>query len=395
MRRLAGALAALAAAALVAACSGATPSATSAVPSATSAGPSATSAGPSTRSLPVAHAVTWVCRPGGPGDACTRNLDAVAVTPTGRTAIPFTPAADPKVDCFYVYPTVSRAAGTNAPDTAEPAVVAAVRAQAALFGSTCRVFAPVYRQVTLHALATGAYFDPAAQQRAYDDVVSAWHSYLNDDPGRPVVLIGHSQGAMLLARLLSDDVAQHPEVRSRIVSALLMGGSVTVPDGSDVADHAGGLPACRRPGQTRCVVAYSSFAAEPPQDAYFGRAAPGRTALCTDPTRLAGGDGALHPELPTSRLGPAGGLERALPAPSGTTAAFVAYPGAARGECRTQEGASWLQVTPVPGAALSGTQITSATAGLSAQWGLHAVDVTLALGDLVEVVRRQGAAWPG
>jgi pimeloyl-ACP methyl ester carboxylesterase len=345
---------------------------------------------------PPRGAGSWVCHPGPDDAACTTGLDAVAVTRSGTAVQPFVPDPAPRVDCFYLYPTVSRARGTNAPRAAEPAVVATVRAQAAALGAACRVFAPEYRQVTLEALASGQYLDPAAQQTAYGDVVEAWHAYLEENPGRPVVLVGHSQGAMLLARLLADDVAQQPEVRAGVVSALLLGGGVTVPDGSDVADHAGALPACRRPGQTRCLVAYSSFLAEPPPDALFGRAAPGRTAVCTDPTVLAGGTRhSLHPLVPTDRLGPVGGLGVALPAPPGTAAGFVAYPGALTATCVQQDGASWLQVAPVPGSALPATLLAAAAADLSPQWGLHTVDVTVALGDLVEVVRRQAAAWPG
>jgi hypothetical protein len=341
-------------------------------------------------SLAVGEPVVWLCRPGSDDATCTEDLDAVVVTAAGRQPDPFEPPADPPVDCFYVYPTVSEAATVNAPKAPEPAVVATVRAQAALFGEVCRVFAPVYRQVSRYGLTSGRFFDAVAQRTAFDDVRDAWRSYLNEDnDGRGVVLVGHSQGAMVLARLLEDDVARQPAVRERVVSALLVGGQVSVPEGSDVADRAGHLPACRAPGQTGCVVAYSTFLDVPPPDALFGRASPGRSALCTDPTRLSGGDGTLHPYVPTERLAAGGGLSRALPVPAGTDASFVAYPGAATAECREQDGASWLQVTPVPGA-----ELPAAGGQLPSGWGLHAVDVTLALGDLVEVVRRQAEAWP-
>jgi hypothetical protein len=348
-------------------------------------------------SLEVREPVVWLCRgaarddeeDAAVDDACGGALDAVAVTAEGSAPEPFEPVDDPAIDCFYVYPTVSQAPGANAPKEPEPSVVATVRAQATLFGEVCRLFVPVYRQVTVAALISGGYFDPVAQQIAYDDVRDAWRSYLNEDnDGRGVVLIGHSQGAMALARLLTDDVVGEPGVGELVVSALLLGGQLTHPESSDVVDRAGGLPACREPGQTACVVGYSAFADVPPADAFFGRTSPGRRVLCTDPTRLSGGDGVLHPFFPTDRLAPDGGLARSLPSPDGA-AAFVTYPGAATAECREEDGAGWLQVTPVPGAPLP-----EADERLGAGWGLHALDVTLALGDLVEVVRRQAEAWP-
>lgn len=338
--------------------------------------------------LPVDRPVTWVCRPGA-DEPCRRDLNAVVVTPSGRSAEPFVPAAAPRADCFYLYPTVSRARGLNAPLEASPEVVGAVRAQAARFGSVCRVFAPVYRQVTLEALAAGRYLDVAAQRLAQEDVVAAWHEYLNTNPGRPVVLVGHSQGAMHLARLLAEDVAQYPQVQARIVSALLLGGGITTPTGSDVADQAGGLPACSSPGQVRCVVGYSSYAGTPPHNAIFGRAVPGRTALCTDPTVLAGTPGVLHPVVPTTKLSP--GAVAGLPPPDGA-AAFVAYPGALTAACRTASGAHWLDVSAMPGSALPAT-VLARVGALPPDWGLHGVDVTLALGDLVEIVRRQADAF--
>lgn len=328
---------------------------------------------PTTAPSPAAGASTlWLCRPGLPANPCEGGLDATVVDGGARVE-PFVAATAPQVDCFYVYPTVSRSVSLNAPAEVRPELVAVARAQAARFGEVCRVFAPVYRQVTLSGIFTGRYDDPSARRTAEQDVLAAWRDYLaNDNDGRGVVLIGHSQGARTLIGLLDEIVEeQSPDL---LVSALLLGGDVTAPTGQDVGGSFDTTPACREPGQTGCVVAYSAFGGTPPPDALFGRTdEPGREVVCTDPSRLAGGDGDLHPYLPTSE-------------PAGT--GFAAYPAQLTASCERAAGVSYLRVQRAPGARLAAPD-----SPLGPRWGLHDGDVNLALGDLVEIVRRQARAY--
>lgn len=343
--------------------------------------------------LDVERPTRWVCRPGLANNPCAGGLDA-EIRPVGggsRTRS-LGSAPDPQVDCFYVYPTVSDATGPSAPRRSTARIEAAVRAQAGLFGSSCRLFAPVYRQATAASLRTGEYFDPAVLERADSDVRSAWHDYLNEDnDGRGVVLIGHSQGAMALQRLLGKEILQDPAQRSRIVSALLIGGNVPTSTGSSGSSGDGLVP-CEVPGQLQCVIAYNSFAGAPPATAFFGRAGLG-PALCTDPTRLSGlREGSLHPYLPTAQLVGAGVFAAALPTPAGARAELVGYPGSLTARCRAASGLGWLDVGAVDAAR---TPRLDGGAGLqqAPQWGLHVADVNLALGDLVEIVRLQGQSW--
>jgi hypothetical protein len=217
---------------LAAACS----SSTSTTPTPT---PSATPA-----LLPVAHPTVWLCRPGLPANPCEGGLDATVVTATGAARVEPLAMGPTPVDCFYVYPTVSEAKTLNAPLRATAAEVRTVRAQAARFSSACRVFAPVYRQLTVQALFEGRFGDAAARALAHRDVVSAWHDYLNHNPGRRFVLIGHSQGSFELLRLLQEEVDGNPALRSRLVSALLPGGNLEVAPGKDTGGDLHNIPPC-------------------------------------------------------------------------------------------------------------------------------------------------------
>src|SRR4029077_16208853 len=122
----------------------------------------------------------------------------------------------------------------NHTDVTDPAYISLtldpLLAQAARFNGLCRIFAPHYRQTTFSALGS-----PNAQQYldiAYHDVLDAWRLYLKyQSAGHNVVIMGHSQGTFMTSRLMQDDVAPSPALRSRLIAALLIGGNVGVPQG--------------------------------------------------------------------------------------------------------------------------------------------------------------------
>ena len=55
------------------------------------------------------------------------------------------------VDCFYVYPTVSNQQSRLATKRVDPEIRSIALYQAARFSQVCRVFAPMYPQLTLSA----------------------------------------------------------------------------------------------------------------------------------------------------------------------------------------------------------------------------------------------------
>src|SRR5688500_19471408 len=93
---------------------------------------------------------SWLCRPGRKGDACDVDLTTTVITADGTmTREPFTPNPKAPIDCFYVYPTVSTDPGVFSNMVADPAERNVIHQEFARFGSRCRTFAPMYRQVTL------------------------------------------------------------------------------------------------------------------------------------------------------------------------------------------------------------------------------------------------------
>src|SRR4029453_2563348 len=219
----------------------------------------------------------WLCRGDG-DDVCDQDLDATVVRANGKTSVqPFRAARKPAIDCFYVYPTISLDETGNSDFTpGEDEELFVVRQQAARLGAVCRVFAPVYRQVTLTALLAilGGNPVPIDNALADADILDAWKHYIaNDNDGRPVLLIGHSQGASRLTTLLRDEIDPNPDLRARLVSAMLLGTSFQVPDGADVGGDLQNIPLCHSPKQTGCVITYASFrsTSPPPAGSLVGR----------------------------------------------------------------------------------------------------------------------------
>lgn len=336
--------------------------------------------------------VVWLCRPGLADDPCAPSLTTTRTTPSGAVLGVSTVrrATHPGIDCFYVYPTVSDQKTPNADLTIDPTERSIARFQAARFSEDCRVYAPVYRQLTLSTI--GGRITVPEELIAYEGVLHAWKTYLREfNHGRGVVLIGHSQGAYLLRKLIASQVDPRPAVRHLLVSALLMGGNVMVKAGSDVGGDFHHIPACRAASQTGCVIAYSTFDAAPPAGSMFGRSTTaGLQVLCTDPAALAGGSGVLDPILPTSPFAPGSSIGAGIAllgfrVPKVTTP-WVSVPGAYSARCSDADGASVLEVTPREGAPVIHP---SPDPG----WGLHLVDVNLALGNLIAVVHAEAAAY--
>jgi hypothetical protein len=329
----------------------------------------------------------WLCRPGLVGNPCETGLDVTVINDDGTTEVrPHEVAADPAIDCFYLYPTINLGDEGNAPFDGEYGPEAGVtRTQAGHFSSRCRVFAPVYRQVTLgsfpRAEADGLY------DIAYGDALDAFRHYLaNDNQGRGVILMGHSQGSGLMRQIMQETVDGDPTVRDRLVAAYLIGTSVEVPIGAEIGGSFEEIPPCRAADQAGCVVSYASFDAEKPPgaDTFFGTASDDEhVAICTNPAALGGGLAELQMVTAVATDAEAEfGVAADTP--------YVALPGLVSGQCVERDGVSYLEVSVNGG---PGPRVDEVSGDLGPQWGLHAIDYNLALGDLLALADRQAEAW--
>jgi hypothetical protein len=342
-----------------------------------------------------AAGVEWLCRPGLPDDPCRANLTTTVIPESGPATVAHaSPAVNPPVDCFYVYPTVSEQPGVVANLHVDPSETAVARIQASRFSQVCKVYAPVYPQLTLHALTDRGAITGPDIAAAYTSVQAAWMDYLaHYNRGRGVIVIGHSQGASLLIQLLERKVDNNPAVRSRLVSAIILGGNVTVPVGKTVGGSFQHIPACTTIRQSGCVIAYSSFDQMPPVDSLFGRprSSAGLQVLCVNPGDLSGGTAPLAPYFPTrSAAKGLGGLSGITPPKLPTP--WVTEPDLYSGQCLSEGGATWLQVS-APIHIGDPRKIVGQTLGPT--WGLHLVDVNIALGNLVSLIRNEASAYRG
>ena len=358
-----------------------------------------------TAATDYANPAVWLCRPDRQ-DACSAPQEATIVAVNGSlTREAFHQAKNPPIDCFYVYPTVSNEPGGNSDLTITGAEKLVVNAQFARFATKCRLFAPMYRQVTLTALRAMIAGKPIPVDRdlGYGDVLAAWNYYLaQDNHGRGVVLVAHSQGSGVLTRLIKEEIDGKP-VQGKLISAILMGTSLPVPKGADVGGAFKHIPVCRSNSQIGCVIAFADFRANvpPPDNSRFGKAPDGMQAVCANPAALGGGSGMLNAYLSAGRIstgsdGPREPFDWTTPAKPIDTA-FVKVPGLLSAECVSNEHGSYLAVTVHPTAGAARTNDISGDVVVNGQvlqdWGLHLIDANLTMGNLVAIVGDETKAY--
>lgn len=359
----------------------------------------------------------WLCK-AGRMDACAIDINATSISRSGtQTIVPFVRTQKEKpVDCFYVYPTVSLQNSDISNLVQESAQFARVRTQLARYGNACRLFAPMYGQLTLKAMGPYATdlkaFDPNTilaaappYQSAYRDVVAAWKHYLaNDNKGRGVILIGHSQGSFILRDLIKAEIDGKAD-QAKLVSAHLAGVVIANSSTDMTKQEFQSLHACSSGSQTGCFISYSSFPADSPPPSWnkgFGVSnAPGTINNCSNPAELSGDDGVLIPYIDATRKVDDTQNDIKWAAKSGPVSTpLVTLPNFFKAKCVTREdGTGYLAIgfvssnkskdvrnRYVPGHLYIGPTLLS-------NWGTHDADLEFTIGNLIKVAASQGAAW--
>ncbi len=358
--------------------------------------------------------VSWLCLPGR-ADACAADQTATVVAADGAlTRETFRADPDAPIDCFYIYPTVSNDPTPNSDMTANVEETYVVAQQFARFAGVCRPFAPLYRQVTLTALRALLRGQPMAADRAmaYTDVLASWRYYLaHHNNGRGVVLIGHSQGAGILTALIANEIDGKP-VQSKIVSALILGSNVPTPRGQPVGGVFLAMPTCTSADQAGCVISYVSFrdTVPPPASSRFGVPQTGGpvplpagvdfAAACVNPAALLHGtpDAPLHSYLAAASSALVSSAQPRVWSTGKTVdTPFVSAPGLLNARCVSTPTHTYLSIHVNADASDPRTDTIAGDVviadNVQPDWGLHLIDVNLTIGDLVELVGRQSAAY--
>ena len=198
----------------------------------------------------------WVARPGEANDPSRWLPDGVTADQSGGVAI------------FYIHPTTYLERDRwNAPldaggDT-EFRTSLFVQSQASAFNGVGEIWAPRYRQAAFGAFLLNSRDAASALDFAYKDVSAAFDEFIKEAGEKPIILAGHSQGALHLERLLPDKIAGKP-IAKRIIAAYVVGWPIDTT--SDLPKL--GLPACTAAEETGCILSWMTFG-EPANPAFI------------------------------------------------------------------------------------------------------------------------------
>lgn len=233
-------------------------------------------------------------------------------------------------------------------------------------------------------------------------MVDAWDWYMaNENNGRGVILLGHSQGAGLIARLIANEIENTPAHR-QLVSAIIVGSTVLIAPGQSSGGTFQSTPLCTAVNQFGCVITYATYRnTHPPSaTARFGKGKDGYLAACTNPSSLAGGTGLAESYFLTEGfLNGSGGKHQpdwASPQPVITTP-FVKTPGLVSTRCAERGEFSYLELRVNANPAVPRTDDLAGEIiggnGPEHDWGLHLIDFDHSMGDLLRVAATQADAW--
>ncbi|MFK7958305.1 MAG: DUF3089 domain-containing protein [Lysobacterales bacterium] len=159
---------------------------------------------------------------------------------------------------FYVYPTTYRGPAWNVSALDRKAnleVDAVISGQSSVLDLCCALYAPYYRQASSAAVFDRTGSGPKAYALAFEDVKAAFLEFLRVTDEAPFVLMGHSQGAFHIQRLLSE-VVMPRGLSDRLVVAYIVGVSLPV---DMINNDWSPLTLCNSADQTGCIMNWATF----------------------------------------------------------------------------------------------------------------------------------------
>ncbi len=164
-----------------------------------------------------------------------------------------------QVDVFYLYPTLNtdnKDKRWNVPindlDQQEKVLGKAVIMQASAFSEVGQIYVPYYRQAHVRSFKLLDFGGKEALEVAYQDVKKAFETYLKKyNKGKPIVLLGHSQGTTHAIRLLEDFFDNKP-LQSKLVAAYIPGIRIK-------PNHFKTIKAMTKPDETGGFVSWNTF----------------------------------------------------------------------------------------------------------------------------------------
>jgi hypothetical protein len=247
------------------------------------------------------------------------------------------------------------------------------------------------------AFAAGVDISTAAAT-AYVDVAAAFRDYLKHrNGGRPYVLIGHSQGSLLLQQLIANEIEGKP-VAQRMRLAIIPGYNVLVPEGKLVGGTFKSTPLCSRAGETGCVVSWVSFREKnpPPAGAIFGYApAPGMTVGCVNPAQPGSrGWHRLDSYWATHSTAEVPGGPIQWSAQGAPPTQYVRTEGLVSGRCVNDGQRGYFEIRTNADPRDPRTDRVGGEVGMLGMfipgWGMHLSDISAVQGDLLRLVDSAG-----
>jgi hypothetical protein len=197
------------------------------------------------------------------------NFTIVAPDTVSKTLVTVTPDTSSNYDIFFVYPTIL----TNNDSTPaiypinvvnEAAANIEINWEATAFEQFGRLYAPYYRQGNLATFYPTTSFaaQAAILDTAVTDIIAAFKYYMQHyNNGKRVILVGHSQGSMVLGMMLHN-------LESTTDSSLLKSVFLSVLMGMESGPYVtttgltGGwwryMPICQNPTDSVCVMSWGT-----------------------------------------------------------------------------------------------------------------------------------------